>query len=134
LVENTACVFAKRASWTTVKVEKLEVNILKSVEERTVSCGTPEVSPHSADYSPATVTYNFQAVKKDHMSLRNTIGKLYPVVYEAKNHATHSQTPFQRPATAYQSKVLSPVQTLYVLSPLNLGDLSSVFYETQIFH
>jgi hypothetical protein len=51
---NSAESSAKRASWSSVKVGKSEVNILKSVG--TAPCGTPERTPHSADFSPATVT------------------------------------------------------------------------------
>jgi hypothetical protein len=111
-VLNSAESSAKKASWTSVKVGKSEVHKLKSVGERTAPCGTPGGTPHSADLSSATVTYNFRSVKKDQMCI--------PEVYEATHHATHNRTPFQRPTTES------------ILSRLRVGDLSSVFHETQI--
>jgi hypothetical protein len=98
-VLNSAESSAKRASWTSVKVEKLGVYILKSVAKRT-------------------------AVKKGQKSFIYT--NAIPEVYEAPHHAEHSQTPFQRSTTAYRLKTLPPVQALYVLLPLRVGDLSSV--------
>jgi hypothetical protein len=55
---NSAESSAKKASWTSVKVGNSEVNILKSVGERTAPRGTPERTPHSANLSPATETHS----------------------------------------------------------------------------
>jgi hypothetical protein len=55
-VLKSAKSLAKMVSWTSVKVGKSEVNIMKSVGEKTAPCGTPEGTQHSADLSPATVT------------------------------------------------------------------------------
>jgi hypothetical protein len=52
---NSAESSAKRVSWASVKVEKPEVNILKSARERIVPCDTPHIL-QSTDLSPATVT------------------------------------------------------------------------------
>jgi hypothetical protein len=90
-VLNSAESLAKRASWTSVNVGKSEAHKLKSVGERTAACGTPEGTPHSADLSSETVTYNFRSVQEDQMSI--------PEVYDATYHATHNRTPFQRSTT-----------------------------------
>jgi hypothetical protein len=60
------------------------------------------------------------------MSFKYTIGMQYP---QKQRIMPHVERLFNVQEQHFQSKVLSPVQTLHVLSPLRVGDLSSDFHE-----